>query len=240
MKDNFFNLQLDKWGRITSLVCFVALVLLMSSCLDDDDGRVDPIPVAYVSIYHASPNAPEVDVYVDERPVNRLEFTDYTGYLNFYTGDRNLKVNPFNANNALIDTTVTFVDGGFYSVFIADNVSNVEALTVRDSASAPAEGKAKIRFINLSPDATALDVTLNDGESPLFANQAFKNASDFIEVTAEESSFVVKAAGGADELVSTSDVDIRPGRFYTVIARGFLNPPAGNNNTLSVEVIRNN
>jgi hypothetical protein len=239
MKDNFFDLYLNKWGRIASIVCFAALVLLMSSCLDDD-GRTDPIPVAYVSIYHASPNAPEVDVYVDERPVNRLEFTDYTGYLNFYTGDRKLKVNPFNANNALIDTTVTFVDGGFYSVFIVDSLSDVEALTIRDSASAPAEGKAKIRFINLSPDATAFDVTLNDDESPLFANQAFKDPSDFIEVSAEESSFVVKAAGGADKLVSASDVDIRPGRFYTVIARGFVNPPAGNNNTLSVEVIRNN
>lgn len=239
MKNNFFDFYLEKRGRMASVVCLVALILLMSSCLDDDD-RADPIPVAYVSIYHASPNVPEVDVYVDERPVNSLEFTDYTGYLNFYTGDRHFEVNPFNANNTLIDTTVTLVDGGFYSMFIVNNLSNVEVLTVRDSASAPAEGKAKIRFINLSPDATALDVTLNDGSDPMFTNQLFKAPSDFTEVDAEEYSFAVNATGGSDELISTSDIQIHPGRFYTVIARGFVNPPAGNDNTLSVEVIRNN
>jgi hypothetical protein len=220
------------------MVFGVALVLLLSSCLDDDDQNVAPVPVAYVSIYHESPDAPLLDVTVDGRTVNRLEFTDYTGYLNFYTGDRNLKVNSFNATNSLVDTTVNFVDGGFYSVFIVNNLTNVETLAVRDSSSAPAEGQAKVRFINLSPDAPALDVTANEG-SPLFTSRAFKTPSEFIDVDAKESSFVISPAGGTDELVSVSDVDLRPGKFYTIIARGFRNPPAGNNNVLSVEVIHN-
>lgn len=182
---------------------------------------------------------PELDVFVDDRQVNRLEFTDYTGYLNFYTGERNFKINPFNATNALIDTTVNFADGAFYSMFIVNNLSNVEALTVRDSASAPASGKAKIRFINLSPDANALDVVSNEDTAPLFAAQVFKQPSNFIELDAAEASFVIKPAGGTDELVSVSDINIQPGKFYTIIARGFANPPAGNSNELSLEVIVN-
>jgi hypothetical protein len=222
-----------------SIICFVALVVVLSSCLDDDDNATEPIPVAYVSIYHASPDAPGMDVYVDERPVNRLEFTDYTGYLNFFTGERRFKINPFNATNALVDTTLTFADGGFYSMFIVNDLPQIEALTVRDSAQSPASGKAKVRFINLSPDASAFDVAVNDETDPLFAVQEFKDPSNFIEVDAEETSFVLKAAGEGEELVTVSDVDIRAGRFYTIVARGFVNPPAGNNNTLSVEVIRN-
>lgn len=235
MKNNFLKF---KWGKLGMTVCFAALVLLMASCLDDDDPKNQPVPVAYVSIYHASPNAPELDVFVDDRQVNRLEFTDYTGYLNFYTGTRNFKINPFNASNTLIDTTVTFTDGAFYSMFIVNNLPNVEALTVRDSASAPSAGKTKVRFINLSPDANALDVTSNDSDSLLFAAQEFKQPSDFLEVDAEQYSFVIKPAGGSDELVSVSDINFQPGRFYTIIARGFANPPAGNNNELSLEVIR--
>src|SRR5688500_2158624 len=146
MKDNFVKFY---WGKLKSFVYLAAFAVLLISCSLDDENATDPIPVAYVSIYHASPDAPELDVYVDERAVNRLEFTDYTGYLNFYTGDRKFKINSFNASNTLIDTTVNFVDGGFYSVFIVNNLPNVETLTVRDSAGAPAEGKAKIRFINL-------------------------------------------------------------------------------------------
>jgi hypothetical protein len=228
------------WGKLGMTLCFAALVLFMASCLDDDnDPQNQPMPVAYVSIYHASPNAPELDVFVDGRAVNRLDFTDYTGYLNFYTGTRNFKVNPFNASNALVDTTITFADGAFYSMFIVNNLSNVEALTVRDSASAPSTGKAKIRFINLSPDASALDVISNEGGAPMFEAQEFKQASDFVEVDAANSSFVIKPAGQSEELVEVSDTELRPGRFYTIIARGFANPPAGNNNALSLEVIEN-
>ena len=239
MKSNFLNFYWRKWGKMISVVCFASIVLLMASCLDDDDASSEPVPVAFVSIYHASPNAPELDVFVDDRQVNRLEFTDYTGYLNFYTGDRHFEVNPFNASNALIDTTITFTDGAYYSMFIVNNLSDVEALTVVDSASAPAAGKAKIRFINLSPDAGAFDLTANEDTAAMFTGQGFKQASGFIEVDAAESSFVLKLAGGSDELVSVSDVELQDGKFYTIIARGFAAPPAGNNNELSLEVIRN-
>ena len=224
-------------GNLVRTLCLVALVLFMASCLDDDDSQNQVTPVAYVSIYHASPNAPELDVIVDDRQVNRLDFTDYTGYLNFYTGERNFRINPFNASNSLIDTTITFTDGAFYSVFIVNNLPNVETLAVRDSSDAPAEGKAKIRFINLSPDAGALDVT--DGDSSLFQTREFKKPSHFIEVDAASSSFVLQKAGSSDELVTVSDINLRPGRFYTIIARGFANPPSGNTNELSVEVIEN-
>ena len=234
MKDHFVRFDRSK---LRTILCGVALVLLLSSCLDDDDGNVTPLPLAYVSIYHESPDAPLLDISVDGRQVNRLEFTDYTGYLNFYTGDRNFKINSFNATNSLVDTTVNFVDGGFYSVFIVNNLTNVETLAVRDSSSVPAEGKAKVRFINLSPDAPALDVAANGG--PLFTGSAFKTPSEFIEVDAKESSFIISAAETTDELVSVSDVNLRPGKFYTIIVRGYTNPPAGNNNALSVEVINN-
>lgn len=232
------NLKFN-WSKLGITMCFAALVLVMSSCLDDDDPQNQVTPVAYVAIYHASPNAPELDVIVDERPVNRLEFTDYTGYLNFYTGERNFKINPFNASNSLVDTTITFSDGAFYSLFIVNDLPNVEALAVRDSASAPSEGKAKVRFINLSPDAGTLEVTANDEDSSLFNAVEFKKPSTFVEVDAASSSFVLRPAGGSDELVKVSDINLRPGRFYTILARGFANPPTGNNNELSLEVITN-
>jgi hypothetical protein len=234
MSNNFLKIS---WSRLSSIFCCAALVFVLASCLDDDDNGNQVLPVAYVSIYHESPNAPALDVYVDDKPVNRLEFTDYTGYLNFYTGDRNFKINPLNASNALVDTVYNFVDGGFYSLFIVNNVSNAETLIVRDSASAPSDGKAKVRFINLSPDAPALDVIEGDSTT-LFPAQSFKDPSAFLEINASVDSFTAKASGTTEPLMSAKDLNLLPGRFYTIIVRGFENPPSGNNNDLSIEVIR--
>lgn len=51
-----------------------------------------------------------------------------------------------------------------------------------------------------------------------------------MELDAAESSFVLRAAGESDELVSIADAELQAGKFYTIIARGFATPPSDNNN----------
>src|SRR5688572_12330037 len=95
----------------------------MVGCLDDDDNtNIQPQPVALVSIYNASPDAPALDIVVDGRQINSSPFgyADNSGYQRFFTGERNLQFSPFDANNVVIDSTVTFEDQKVYSVFIVD------------------------------------------------------------------------------------------------------------------------
>lgn len=217
----------------------VVLVVLLASCMDDDDSFVnEPVEVAYVSIYHAAPDAPEFDIVVDGRVINDnpFEYSSYSGYLNFFTGNREIKFNAVNAASSLIDTTFNFEDGKAYSLFAVNTVPDVEALLVADSAASPAAGKAMARFVNLSPDAGAFDVTA-DGTTPLFVAQSFKQATQFREIDADTYTFAIKNAGGSDPIVSAADVDIIAGKYYTVITRGFVSPPEGNTNVLSVEVL---
>lgn len=220
---------------------FIAtLVLVMASCMDNEDSsRPQPVPVAYVSIYNAAPDSPGLDIIVDNRRVNSypFDYTDYSGYQNFFTGDRSIKFNAVNAANALVDTTFTFNEGKTYSIFVIDKLSSIEALVVKDSAAAPAAGKAMVRFIHLSPDAPALDVSLAGTQGLTFSGKSFRNASDFIEVDAKTQSFQIMQANGTDVLLKADNINLHPGGFYTIIVRGFANPPAGNKNILSVEVI---
>jgi hypothetical protein len=219
----------------------IALLLLLTSCLDEDENPVsEPVEVAYVSIYHASPDAPDFDIVVDGRVINNnpFDYTAYSGYLNFFTGNRNIRFNAVNANNALIDTTFNLQEGKAYSLFAINRLSNIEALLVVDSAAAPAAGKAMVRFVNLSPDAPAFDVNVADSTgAPLFAGTSFKEAADFREVEADNYTFEVKNSGGTEVVLTAKDVNILPGRYYTIVTRGFANPPQGNTNTLSVEVL---
>ncbi len=227
--------------KFRTLFFCMTLLVLLASCMDDDDGLVtEPVEVAYVSIYNAAPDAPDLDIIVDGRVINRnpFDYTSYSGYLNFFTGTRDIKFSAVNANSALVDTTFNLENGKAYSLFAVNVLPDVEALLVVDSAAAPASGKAMVRFVNLSPDASAFEVSAAEGASALaFAQTAFKQATAFSEVDADTYTFEVKNAGSSDVIIKAEDVEIRPGRYYTIITRGFVTAPAGNNNVLSVEVL---
>jgi len=227
--------------RFRNTFLSMLLLVLLVSCLNDDDNNNNqPIEVAYVSIYHASPDAPSFNIFVDGRVINRNSFgySSYSGYLNFFTGNREIQFKEVNASNALIDTTFDFQNGKVYSLFAINRLSNIEALLVVDSAATPATGKAMVRFVNLSPDAPAFDITLEgQAGAPLFADQSFKQSSEFKEIDAGTYTFDVKDAGASNVVLSSGDVVLRAGGFYTIITRGFTNPPQGNTNILSVEVL---
>ena len=213
----------------------------LASCNEDDTEVIEPVPTAYVSIYNASPDAPELDVTVDNRQIfsQPLRYTDYTRYLNFYTGDRDLKISSFNANNALVDTKINFEPNKAYSVFIADDVADLSAVVVEDNVDAPEAGQALVRMIQLSPDASAVNLVDEDGSS-LFANQTFKQASEFKAVDADTYNLKLNAADSNDQVLSIPDANFIAGGVYTIIVRGFATPPAGNANGLSVQIVNNN
>jgi hypothetical protein len=226
-------------GRIAFGLVLTASVFLQGCLNDDDEPQI--IPTAYVSLFHASPDAPEVDIVVDSRKINAFPFkySDFTGYQNFYTGERNIKFTPVNASNALIDTTVTLVENKIYSLFVANTLNSIEAVFVGDSLQQPAENKARVRFVHLSPDAAAVDAAISSETAPLFTNLVFKQASEFKEVPSGKHTFVLKQAGGTTNLLTLPDVTFNAGRNYTIVIRGFQTPPTGNTNALSGQVLLN-
>ncbi len=231
----------SKLNRVMAgmLACFA--LVGMVGCNDDDGPQVDPTPVAFVSLYHASPDAPDLSIVVDDQQINTypLDYSEFTGYLRFRTGDRNLKFGPFGASNIVIDTTVTFTEGSVYSVFVVDDYNDARVLVLNDNSENPADGKAKIRFLNLSPDSEEISLLANGESGALFSGQAFSETSDFTEVNAGAYNFQVTSTGGGDNVLSIPDINLRPGWFYTIVVRGYENPPGGNTNVISAEVIVN-
>lgn len=219
--------------RVGGSLLVLASMLFLGSCKVDDN--VQPaIPVSYVALYNASPDAPALDVDVDNRRINAQPFNyaDYTGYLQFYTGKRHFTVTPAGANNIAVDTTVTFVENNVYSVFVADNYNRASLLILNDSADAPATGKAAVRLINLSPDAGTVHLSVK-GQSELGTGQAFKGASSFLTVDAGSKAFVITGDGVSLEV----PVDVQDGRFYSLVVRGYKAPPTGNTSVLSAQVL---
>lgn len=222
-------------------LAILSVFIFVASC-SLNNKETDPVPVtpvAFVSLYQASPDAPEFNILVDNQRINNGPFgySDYTGYLRFRTGERKLSFSPYGANNVVVDTTVVFEQDKAYSLFVVDAYQKADIVILSDNSDQPAAGKAKIRVVNLSPDVQQVDFVTGSG-TVLFDNQAFKAGSEFKEVDANVTDFVVKDNSG-NTLLNLPSTSLQSGGFYTIVVRGYSAPPSGNNNVLSAEVLYN-
>lgn len=196
--------------------------IFFQSCKEDDP--IEPVVEnARVLVLHASPDAPGVDLLVDNAKVNSaaLTFPNNTGYLTVPAGARNFKVNVAGTATTVIDANATLTANANYTIIAADVVANIGPLVLEDNLAAPAAGKAHVRFIHLSPDAPAVDIAVTGGPV-LFPNAAFKDATAFTPVDAGTYSLEARLAGTQTAALTVPGVMLEAGKIYTVFARGLL------------------
>jgi hypothetical protein len=193
---------------------------------------------ARVMAIHASPNAPGVDLLVDNTTsVTNLTFPNNTGYLSLNSGSRNIKVNVTGTSSTVINATVLLDAGATYSVFAADSVSRIAPLVLVDNLTTPASGKAHVRFVHLSPNAPAVDVALQGG-AVLFGNKTFKQYTEFTPLNATTYNLEVRLAGTNTVVLSLPNITLQSGKIYTLFAKGFVGGSGAQ--ALGAQIVVNN
>jgi hypothetical protein len=194
---------------------------------------------SYVNVIHASPDAPGVDLLVDGMIVNSqaLDYPDNTGYLMLDSGTRNFKVNASGTNVTVIDATMNVGANMNYSIFAIDELSEITALVLTDDLTAPVSGMSHVRFVHLSPDAPAVDITLTDG-TVIFGNIAFGEYEGFTPLNAGTYDLQVRVAGTDIVALELPGINLTNGAIYTVFAKGFLSGVGIQ--ALGAEIIVNN
>jgi hypothetical protein len=189
---------------------------------------------ASVNVTHASPDAPGVDLLIDGIVINSaaLTFPNSTGYLDVNAGTRNIKVNASGTSSSVIMADLTLAANQDYSIFATDILNNISPLVIEDDLTAPSAGKAHVRFIHLSPDAPAVDITLTDG-TVVFPNAAFQDYTAFTPLDAGSYDLQVRAAGTSNVVLNLPTITVNDGMIYTVFAKGLLA-------NLAAEIIVNN
>ena len=194
--------------------------------------------VSYINVVHASPDAPGVDLLLNNTIVGtNLMFPNNTGYLEVNSKTSNVKVNVTGTSTTAIEADLLFDAYKNYSIFAVDAVSNISALVIEDDLTPPAPGSAHVRFIHLSPDAPAVDITLTDG-TVVFGDYSFGEYSDFIQLGADTYDLQVRLAGTATVVLDLPGITVQDGRIYTVFAKGFVT--GSGNDALGAEIILNN
>jgi len=203
----------------TTVALILAVFVSVSSCKKEETKTY-----ANVLVTHASPNAPGVDLLVDGGKQNSsaLTFPNNTGYLQVESGSRNIKVNVTGTTTTVINADLNLEKDKNYSVFAVDSVSKISALVLADDLTAPASGKAHVRFVHLSPNAPAVDVAVASSGAVVFGNKAFKEYTSFTPLDAGTYNLDVRVAGTSTVALVLPAITLQAGKIYTVFAKGFL------------------
>jgi hypothetical protein len=228
-------------NSFATLMCLGAVSFLFTNCDKDDD----PISSkSKVMVVHASPNAPNVDVRINNSvALTNVAYPTNSSYTELNSGSTNIKVSPTTTTTYVIDATVNFEANKNYSVFAVDSVSKIKAAVTTDDLTAPATGKAHVRFFHFSANAPAVDIAVTGGPV-LFSNRTFNDQattatlSNFTPVDAGVYNLEVRVAGTSTVVLALPNITLTSGKIYTVFAKGFLGGAGAQ--ALGAQIIVNN
>lgn len=188
-----------------------------------DETIEDTYLTTYARVVQASPDAPTLDICQNGvtlfEDVSFKEVTPYSlvtaPHPEFTYGFSAVEADgDCGAGVALADVDMP----NTFTMVVLNTYSTLESLVLDDNVAAPVNGTAKLRFVNASPDAGALDVVA--GAQTLFANVAFKGVGAFIEVLPGAYTVDFMSAGKGEKALPPADIVLNSGSVYTLYAMG--------------------
>jgi hypothetical protein len=186
---------------------------------------------SYVRVLHASPDAPAVDVYVEnETFLTNFSFGNVSDYVALSPGNYSVTITAAGDREAVVfDGTVT-LEPGARTIAAAgelrpNTATEFELVSWADDATQPAEDEAAVSVVHLSPDAPAVDVTTADG-AVLAENVSYPTVTNYTTVPAGNYTAQVRAAAPENDgpVVAEVDVSLEGETAYSALALGYLEP----------------
>lgn len=196
---------------------------------------------AHVRVLHASPDAPAVDVYLDDKIVDALTnvpFGVISDYLKVPAGAHNVKVYATGTTSSpVIDADLTLAAGKAYTVAATGAVADIKAQVLQDDPK-PVASKAKVRVVHFSADAPAVDIATAGSavDEAVVKNLAYPDATDYLALPGGTYDLEVRLAGETTVALALPNVKVQDGRAYSVFAVGSAASPAVGGNALQAVV----
>lgn len=209
---------------LRSFLLATVAVLGLAACSDDDEPTA-AAPTAAVRVVHASPDAPNVDVLVDDAvALTDVPFPANSPYLDVPAGARRLRVRAAGTTTTVIDATPNLAANTSYTVLATGLLADIQPVVAVDDRSAPPAGQVKIRVIHAAPAAAGVDVyaTAPGAElatsTPVLTNVPFRAVSDYLTVPAGTYQLRVVPTGTTTVAIDAT-VTLTAGQVRTVVAR---------------------
>ncbi|HBY63498.1 MAG TPA: hypothetical protein DEH78_27045 [Solibacterales bacterium] len=199
----------------------VAPALLLATAAFAQSGRV--------RVFHASPDAPNVDVLVDGvRVLQDLPFREYSEYLMVPAGRREIRVNVTGTNTTVLQAAPEVMANTWYTAiavgYAGGRQPGLDIMWLTDDLTPPAEGQIRIRAIHAAPGAPNVDLYAGtpfeplDRLRPALTNVPFKAASPYLAVPILTYHLRVAVANTQNIAISTGRLPSWGGMVRTFVA----------------------
>ncbi|KML30213.1 DUF4397 domain-containing protein [Priestia aryabhattai] len=205
---------------MVAVIAFLALSRMLVFAAETPPAADErPAQNAEVRIVHASPDAPAVDIFVDDKAlVEGAKFKDVSNSLPLSAGSHKVEVyeaKTKGTKDSIIEATLVVDGGKSYTVAAVNKAENLELQAFTNNKQGM-DGKASLRVAHLSPDAPAVNVGPK-GAAPLFKNLSFKSISGYQVVNPGSYDLSVSTADGK-EILNLPGTNLQSGKNYTVLA----------------------
>lgn len=180
---------------------------------------------ARLRVVHASPDAPNVDVYVDSNVVaQNVPYATASQYLDASSGTHTIKITPAGSTTAVTSLSQNFSSKTDYTALAVGDVSNISILALQDDNTAPASGQIKLRVVHASPSAGPVDIYVTapgtdiNTETPTLTNVRFKGVSQYLAVPAGSYEVRVTPTGTKIVAIDSGTVALSAGQIRTAVA----------------------
>lgn len=176
-----------------------------------------------IRVLNASPNGPPVDVYLNDKLIiSNLPYKEFSQYFLVPAGNNNIKVYKSGQNiNEVINETYNFPGGFTFNAAIIGEFPQISLQVIPEPSSPQTSARPCIRFVNLSLNVPAIDITLLDG-TKVFSNVKYKEYTQYACLPSGTYTFKVIPTGTNDVVLTIKNVELIPSNYYSFYIVGKL------------------
>jgi len=199
----------------------------LTAVVDSGAGGGGLVNPANLRVGHFSPDAPNVDVYVDgDAVLTDVPYRTLSDYLTLPSGTRTVEITAAGDPDTSVfegDVELEAADYTVAAIGELDGDESFRPLVLEDDNSDPGGDQSRVRLVHASPDAPAVDVTA--GGNAVFDGVAFGETGT-VTVPADDYTLNVRGDTEANDgdVVADFDVSLNGGTAYTAFAVGYLSP----------------
>ncbi|RDY29399.1 DUF4397 domain-containing protein [Romboutsia weinsteinii] len=146
-----------------------------------------------VRIFHAAPEAPAVDVYIDGKPfIRNISYKQFSKYVNVPENIETITLYVAGDDTQpVLEQDLDFQAGKIFTMAITGNLDNLSVEPLEESIDQmPSRDNTIVRFVHLSPNLQDIDI-LNQGEV-IVSDLEFREFSDYMPFPFGDFRFIVQ------------------------------------------------